>query len=212
MSSSTGIQLGFINQNVKNSGFLVSGLYYQIYNGYFNDDLTFFDSASYLFPSGSTGFSSDFTNIGLSTNQKIQSNQNLTYFSVQWTGYLTTPSGTSGTWTFSSTSDDSSYIWIGNNALSGYTTGNSLINNGSLHPNQIITNTITLSASTTYPIRIMYGQSMGNYDISVRFTPPGGTSKTNGNGYYFSGQINSFDVPINLGYLSGNKWFFNINW
>ena len=145
MSASTGIQLGFINQNVKNSGLLVSGLYYQIYNGYFNDDLTFFDSASYLFPSsGSTGFSSDFTNLGLATNQKTQPNQNLSYFSVQWTGYLTTPVGTSGTWTFSTTSDDSSYIWIGSNALSGYTTVNSLINNGSLHPNQTITNTITL--------------------------------------------------------------------
>ena len=131
MSASTGIQLGFINQNVKNSGLLVSGLYYQIFNGYFNDDVTFFSSASYLFPSGSTGVSTNLTNLGLATNQKTIANQNLTYFSVQWTGYLTTPVGTSGTWTFSTTSDDSSYIWIGSNALSGFTTSNALINNGS---------------------------------------------------------------------------------
>jgi hypothetical protein len=158
MSSATGIQGGYVNQNVSNSGLLVSGLYYQIYNGYFADSLTFSSTASYYFSgSNSYGYSSDLTNIGNSTNQRITTSQGLTNFTVMWTGYLTTPSGTTGTWTFATTSDDSSWVWIGANAISGYTTGNALINNNGTHPLTTVSNTISLTASTSYPIRILYG-------------------------------------------------------
>ena len=129
MSSSTGIQKGFINQNVKNSGLFDYGLYYEIFDTYFIDNVDFFSTAKYLFPLGTSyGYSSDLTNLSYATNQKLVPNLILNNFSVQWTGYLVTPAGTSGTWTFSLRSDDSSYFWIGNNALSGFTTSNADIN------------------------------------------------------------------------------------
>jgi hypothetical protein len=50
-------------------------------------------------------------------------------FTVEWTGYLFTGDN-AGVWTWSIYSDDSSYLWVGNNALSGYTTSNCLLCNG----------------------------------------------------------------------------------
>ena len=48
------------------------------------------------------------------------------YYSVEWTGVFYAP--VSGTYTFYLASDDSSYLWLGDNALSGYTISNCLVN------------------------------------------------------------------------------------
>jgi hypothetical protein len=92
----------------------------------------------------------------------------------------------SGTWTFYIWTDDQSYIWIGNNALSGYTTGNA---------NATITSvvsattsfTISLIAGVYYPIRMQQQQSGGGVQMQLSFQPPSGGITSNGQGYFFSG-------------------------
>ena len=58
-------------------------------------------------------------------------------------------------------SDDASYVWVGDVAKSGYTTGNALVNNGGLHGSVTQTGTISLTAGVYYPIRIQYGNNTG---------------------------------------------------
>ena len=93
----------------------------------------------------------------------------------------------SGTYTFYLASDDGSYIWIGPNALVGYTTSNANIQHPSYAGFTPITCTVTLLAGTYYPIRIHYTEGAGGDDLRFSFTPPGGTQTYNGQGYFFSG-------------------------
>jgi hypothetical protein len=52
-------------------------------------------------------------------------------------------------------------MWIGNTAITGYTTGNALINNGGTHPSTTGTGIIAMTAGVYYPIRIQYGENTG---------------------------------------------------
>jgi hypothetical protein len=89
--------------------------------------------------------------------------------SYQWLGYWLATSDTilSGSTYFQLTSDDASYLWIGNTAITGYTTGNALINNGGLHSSQTITGVIAMTAGVYYPIRIQYGNNIGDSAFSL---------------------------------------------
>ena len=92
----------------------------------------------------------------------------------------------SGAWTFYLSSDDCSYLWIGNYAISGYTTSNADINNGGLHSMQEKSTTINLSNNTYYPIRIQYGEFTGGNDIYVSFSNPNLNKTSNGiNNFYY---------------------------
>ena len=62
-----------------------------------------------------------------------------------------------GNYTFFLSSDDASYLWIGDNALEGYTKANALVNNGGIHGFKEVSGTIALTAGVYYPIRIIYG-------------------------------------------------------
>jgi hypothetical protein len=50
-------------------------------------------------------------------------------------------------------------LWIGNTALTGYTTGNALINNGGAHSSQTVNGDTPMTAGTYYPIRIQFGNN-----------------------------------------------------
>lgn len=118
-----------------------TGLWNRTYTGYFNDDPNWFLTATGDFgvPSIRSG-----TAIPEAT-------------SIEWQGYFLAEA--TGTYTFTSISDDASYIWVGDNAVSGYTTANALVDNGGLHGAQEATGTINLTEGVYYPIRIQAGNN-----------------------------------------------------
>ena len=150
-----------------------SGLFGKRYVGYFADDVKWWDTAQLQGQTNLTTNITSFTSGG-------------DFYSWQWMGYFR-PNVT-GTWTFYTTSDDASYLWIGNTSVIGYTTSNALVNNGGLHPSIKTSGTISLNADIYYPIRIMFGELTGGDVMSVSFTPPGGIETGDGLGYYFGGR------------------------
>ena len=102
-----------------------AGLYKTTYAGYFNDVPSFFATAT---PTtyGSNPATSVQTTAILEPSSDDGSN-----FSCEWLGYFLP--NTTETYTFYTASDDASYVWVGSNALSGFTTANAIVNNGSPH-------------------------------------------------------------------------------
>lgn len=133
-----------------------AGLWLRTYTGYFNDDPTWFATASGNFGIADTSLSGG-TSIPVST-------------SIEWQGYFL-PEVT-GTYTFGTISDDASYIWVGNNAVSGYTTANALVDNGGLHGAEEVTATIELTEGVYYPIRIQAGNNAVTGLCTVEITGP----------------------------------------
>lgn len=79
-----------------------------------------------------------------------------TDFSRQWLGYFRPL--TTETYTFYLASDDCSWMWIGSNAVSGYTRANATVNNGGLHGFVETSGTAALTAGVYYPVRIQFGE------------------------------------------------------
>jgi len=100
-------------------------------------------------------------------------------FSILYTGYFR--ADFTGTFTFNFNTDDETYLWIGDYAISGYTTSNRLVyssagNNGS--------GSISLINEQYYPMRILYGQNTGPGSHTLSFTRNGQTI-TDWTGYTF---------------------------
>lgn len=162
---------------------IMFGLQFTVYDGYFADNVSWFNTASLLTINGkSSGLTQNISDISGGTRGLIAENTRDGY-SVQWIGNFY--ANVTGTWTFIIGSDDASYLWLGNIALSGYTTANALLNNGGTHSFLEVANTITLTAGTFYPIRIQYGELNGDDAIYVAFVQPGNPLTTDGTNYYF---------------------------
>ena len=130
------------------------GLLRQVYTGYFNDDVTWFNTASLV------GSGQD-TDLTLSAFSSV--------YSVQWTGYFLVQ--TTGAYVFQTNSDDASYVWFGNDAKTGYTTSNSIVNNGGPHGmSPAISAPILMTAGDYYPIRIQYGDGGGNDGFNISYS------------------------------------------
>ena len=174
---------------------IANGLRYHIYDGYFNDDVNWFQARS---PT-QTGTVTDFTSIYNASggNRSVDGSD---VYSVMWYGYFYAT--VSGTWTFYTVSDDASYLWIGPTAATGYSTGNALIKNGGNHGMNEVSGTINLVVGTYYPIRIQFGENYGGDNITVSFTPPGGTRTYNGTGYFY----------VNIGSTSGGCGGGGMGW
>ena len=180
---------------------------YSVYSGYMGgatavgDNPNFFTTAS-LLPPGTTGttgtnnngvFFAQINNLSNGTSQFVDSppidpGPFATNFSVQWLGYFYALNY-SGTWTFYTKSVDCSYLWIGQTAVSGFTTANALIDNGGKHITTEVSGAITLTANTYYPIRIQYGRSTsntGDCNIQVSFENPNLPKQQDGTDYYFN--------------------------
>ena len=143
---------------------LTQGLSFKVYKGYMNDDVNFFKSgwreqkAKLVKPDIiASGVSNNFSSLSSSTNNI--SDQNSTYISVEWLGYL--KCNVDCDVAIAITSDDCSYMWLGNNAISEYSTKNAFINNGGQHPSVTKTNSMTLKSNEYYPVRIQFGQNAG---------------------------------------------------
>jgi hypothetical protein len=157
---------------------LLDGLTWKYYDGTSGYSVSYYTTNTYR----NIGRCVDTTNINKLTNGQYPAN-NGDYYSMEIFGYFRAT--VSGTYTFYIISDDGSYIWIGPNALVGYTTSNANMNNAGT--NALISCTVTLLAGTYYPIRIHYTEVAGGDDLQFSFTPPGGTRTYNGQGYFFSG-------------------------
>ncbi len=157
---------------------LLDGLTWKYFDGASGYSVSYYTTNTYR----NIGRSTNTTNINTLTNGQYPVN-NADYYSMEIFGYFR--ASVSGTYTFYLASDDGSYIWIGPNALVGYTTSNANMNNAGT--NALISCTVTLLAGTYYPIRIHYVEVAGGDNIEFSFTPPGGTRTYNGQGYFFSG-------------------------
>ena len=148
-----------------------NGLYGRRYVGYFNDDVNWFSTATLQ------GAVNQLTQI----NNFTSSADN---YSWQWLGYFR--ASTTENYTFYTNSDDASYLWIGANALAGFTTANANVNNGGAHaPIEITSSPVSLIAGTYYPIRIQFGEAGGGDIITVNFSSATISKTTNGLGYYY---------------------------
>ena len=148
-----------------------AGLYRTTYSGYFADSVSFFATATAT------------ATLVQTTVIEEPSTDAGSNFSMQWLGYFRPT--TTETYTFFLSSDDASYLWIGSNALSGFTTANATVNNGGLHANIETSGTAALTSGVYYPIRIQYGEQSGGDVLSFNHSTATITKTTNVTGKVF---------------------------
>lgn len=174
----------------------MSGLTRYRYVGYFADNVNFFDNSASLYLNTGDPITDTSINVG----------DLGTAYSLQWLGYFLAPE--TGNYRFRTASDDASYLWIGSNAISGYTTGNATVNNGGLHGVVTITSaSVPLIGGTHYPIRIQFGENAGGALMTVSFEVPSNPSvfTINGLGYYFTFQSSSIPGGTSSGFAIGTN-------
>lgn len=114
----------------------------------------------------------------------------------------------SGTYTFYMSNNDSSYFWLGNNALSGYTISNSNINNSSGYSR--LSCTSYLNGGEYYPIRIH--ASISEF-FNFGFSLPNGKKVYEGTGYFFCPGIEGGRYLLHYKFNSGDEVGTSIaNW
>lgn len=171
---------------------LRNGLFMRFYsNTYFSNNVNFFNTNTPTKTGVVTNFRNTYCATGGLSNPnpaqyQIGNVPVISTYSVEWVGLFFAP--VSGTYTFYITSDDTSFIWIGENALSGYNTSNTLIN--TLFVYTEITATISLTGGTYYPFRFQYGAGGGDL-LFFSFAPPNGGRVYDGTGYFFCQSINN---------------------
>lgn len=136
-------------------------LYRYTYTGYHGNDPAWFDSQT---PTASLA------------DDTLTVNPVSTTTSYQWLGYFKPT--TTETYTFYTTSDDGSALWIGDNAVSGYTYANAIVDNSGEHAAQERSGTVALTAGVYYPIRIQTGNNGGPGSHSTAFSTPTITKTT----------------------------------
>ena len=166
---------------------LTAGLQYTVRKGYMDDNVNYFDKDNTkrkprsifrrrsLFRKRtvienqiiSQGTTENLTSLSSATKRVLDNNS--TKISVEWRGYL--KSNVNTDIDFRLTSDDCSYMWIGDNAISNYSRKNAFINNGGLHPAITKTNRFSFDSSKYYPIRIQFGQNKGPNKFSLEIIP-----------------------------------------
>jgi hypothetical protein len=116
-------------------------------------------------------------------------------------GYFKPP--TTGTYTFYTSSDDSSGVWVGSlaSAASGRTIANATLSNN-LGVGQADTKrsgTASLTADTWYAIRIVHEEGVGGDNLTFSWAGPGIAETTNLS-TYFKRPVNLESSPINTFY------------
>lgn len=140
------------------------GVYKTTYSGYFADNVSFFATATPASVGGNPATSVQTTSI---FEPATDDGSN---FSCQWLGYFKPT--TTETYTFFTSSDDASYMWIGETAITGFTTLNATVKNGGAHGNQERSGTASLTNGTYYPIRIQFGEQGGGDVMTFNYSTP----------------------------------------
>jgi len=166
-----------------------AGLYERRYSFWHADNLALFDRN---FPTSYPGFITSIAYPGASYGSA---------YSWMFTGYFTPP--TTGTYTFYTLSDDGSYVWVGPEALTGFTTANAVVKNGGVHGAQEISGTISLNAGQTYSIRIIFGDQ-GSFGLLTFSWQGPGIAKNTDLSQYFT--VNETGFASNLIYRSGGTF------
>jgi hexosaminidase len=82
-----------------------------------------------------------------------------------------------GTYTFYLDCDDGAYMWFGDNAITNWRSGETLINydinNGGEHGQQEVAGTVVLTAGSYIPIRVAFGNNGGPGILIVSYSHPG---------------------------------------
>ena len=141
-----------------------AGLFKTTYTGYFEDNVDFFATATPATSGANPATSVQTTEIFEPNSEDGE------LFSVQWLGYFKPT--TTETHTFFLNSDDGSYMWIGATAVTGFTIGNALINNGGAHAPVEVSGSIALTAGQYYPVRIQYGEGGGGDELQFNYETP----------------------------------------
>ena len=124
------------------------------------------------------------------------------YYGFIAIGYFIPP--TTGTYTFYTSSDDGSGVWVGSmaSASSGRTTTNAVLNNnmGSGQGDTKRSGTINLTAGQVYPIRIVHDEGSGGDNLTFSWAGPGIAETTSLTQYfYYYGNGTNFatgEIPI----------------
>ena len=153
------------------------GLYKTTYAGYHNETPSFFATAT------PTTYGANPATSVQTTAISEPGTDDGSNFSVQWLGYFL-PS-TTETHTFFINSDDGSYLWVGANAVSGFTTANATINNGGAHGPVELSAGVSLVAGTYYPIRMQFGEIGGGDVFAFNYSTPTIPKTTNVTGKVF---------------------------
>lgn len=163
----------------------VAGVYKTTYAGYFADNVSFFATAT-----PSTYGSNPATSVQTTAISEAATDDG-TNFSCQWLGYFKPT--TTETYTFYTSSDDASYMWIGSNAQSGFTTANATVNNGGPHGAVEKFGSIALTAGVYYPIRVQSGEIGGGDVLTFNYSTPTITKTTNLTGLiFYNASTNNF--------------------
>lgn len=155
------------------------GLTWSYYTGYFAENVNYFTGTPVA-----SGVVTAIPDINGGTGGYVPVNDSREYYSVQWVGYFL--SNYTGSWTFYTTSDDASYLWIGPNAVTGYTTMNANVNNSGLHGMVKKSGVVSLVAGKYYDLRIQFGENQYGDDMIVSFQNPGLSETTNGSGFFYT--------------------------
>jgi hypothetical protein len=99
------------------------------------------------------------------------------------TGYFLAP--TTDTYTFYTSTDDASYMWIGPDAITGYTHTNAVVQNGGLHGTTEQSGTIAMIANIYYPFRVMFGNLTGPGTMTVSWASSTQAKTSNWSGKLF---------------------------
>ena len=153
-----------------------AGLWGKRVDGYYDDNVNFFTGRTVVEARAVPNL------------QSFSSNRD--QYSWEFTGYFKPPAD--GVYMFQTASDDASHLWLGSTAVSGYTTGNALVNNGGLHGYRNVDGAyIPLLANVYYPIRIQFGENYGGDLLAVAvWGPVGGPGYSYGDGYFFHDDTN----------------------
>lgn len=134
---------------------LQAGVYRNVYAGYFNENVNFF----------TTPVSGSVVSDMYDTSAEVP-----TTTSFQYTGYFLAPD--TATYTFYLSSDDAGFMWIGPNAITGFTTSNANLKNPGLHAMVEVNNTVNMIKGSYYPIRVQFGNNGGGGGLEVNFSSP----------------------------------------
>lgn len=136
---------------------LQSGLVRADYDGYYEDDFSWFARNK----PQATGVGRD----EIDVHTHVGDN-----FSIQWTGYLIPTE--SGIWSFSTISDDGSQLWLGSAAIDAVPEQPGALSAPGIHGPVTISRTVSMLKGHLYPLRIQFGDKTNWAQITLTVKAP----------------------------------------